>query len=131
MLRWCVAVALVALGGYGCAGQVAVVEPPTTQVVDEGPPTPHDLDRLKIPPGHLPPPGDCRVWFPGEPPGHQPPSGSCSELARNLPAGAWLIDRSVKHEVRIVECDPKVSGKIVSVKIYEAGSGLLVRNETR
>ena len=26
---------------------------------------------LKIPPGHLPPPGECRVWLPDVPPGQQ------------------------------------------------------------
>lgn len=30
-----------------------------------------------IPPGHLPPPGACRVWFYDRPPGHQPPPTSC------------------------------------------------------
>jgi len=32
----------------------------------------------KIPPGHLPPPGMCRVWHDGVPPGHQPPATSCA-----------------------------------------------------
>jgi hypothetical protein len=27
----------------------------------------------RIPPGHLPPPGEGRLWFPDRPPGHQPP----------------------------------------------------------
>lgn len=40
-----------------------------------------------IPPGHLPPPGECRVWYSGKPPGHQPPPTDCStarrEAARN------------------------------------------------
>ncbi len=27
----------------------------------------------RIPPGHLPPPGEYRAWFPDRPPGHQPP----------------------------------------------------------
>lgn len=31
-----------------------------------------------IPPGHLPPPGACRVWLPDRPPGHQPPATSCA-----------------------------------------------------
>jgi hypothetical protein len=35
-----------------------------------------------IPPGHLPPPGLCRVWYDGTPPGHQPPSMSCREAER-------------------------------------------------
>jgi len=30
-----------------------------------------------IPPGHLPPPGQCRVWYDGRPPGHQPAPASC------------------------------------------------------
>lgn len=32
-----------------------------------------------IPPGHLPPPGACRVWYDGRPPGHQPPPIGCRE----------------------------------------------------
>jgi hypothetical protein len=31
----------------------------------------------RIPGGHLPPPGECRVWFPDRPAGHQPPPGRC------------------------------------------------------
>ncbi len=30
-----------------------------------------------IPPGHMPPPGECRVWQPGVPPGQQPPPYRC------------------------------------------------------
>jgi hypothetical protein len=30
-----------------------------------------------IPPGHLPPPGECRVWYYGTPPGQQPPLTDC------------------------------------------------------
>lgn len=44
-----------------------------------------------IPPGHFPPPGSCRIWYPDEPPGQQPPPGSCSELERRVPAGAYLV----------------------------------------
>jgi hypothetical protein len=46
-----------------------------------------------IPPGHMPPPGGCRIWFPGEPPGHQPPPGRCEELIQSVPADAWLLHR--------------------------------------
>lgn len=34
--------------------------------------------RVRIPPGHMPPPGLCRVWLMGVPPGHQPPPRPCS-----------------------------------------------------
>jgi hypothetical protein len=45
----------------------------------------------EIPPGHMPPPGKCRIWFPGEPPGKQPPPGECKELRHQVPPGAWLV----------------------------------------
>jgi hypothetical protein len=32
---------------------------------------------VKIPRGHLPPPGECRTWYPDLPPGHQPPPYRC------------------------------------------------------
>lgn len=51
------------------------------------------VPKGKIPKGHWPPPGLCRIWFPGHPPGLQPPPGNCAELSRNLPPGAWLISR--------------------------------------
>ena len=52
---------------------------------------PHYRARPRIPPGHLPPPGACRVWYPGTPPGHQPPPGSCRVLRHHVPRGAWLV----------------------------------------
>jgi len=38
--------------------------------------------RRNIPNGHLPPPGECRVWFPDRPAGHQPPPTSCNRAER-------------------------------------------------
>jgi len=46
---------------------------------------------VKIPPGHLPPPGSCRIWYPGRPPGHQPPPGDCYTLQYQVPPGAVLV----------------------------------------
>jgi hypothetical protein len=46
---------------------------------------------VRVPPGHMPPPGKCRVWFPDRPPGHQPPPGHCGELRYHVPQGAVLI----------------------------------------
>jgi len=36
-----------------------------------------------IPPGHMPPPGACRVWIEGRPPGHQPSVTSCRQAQRD------------------------------------------------
>jgi hypothetical protein len=57
-------------------------------------------EKLRIPPGHLPPAGQCRIWFPDRPPGHQPPPGDCRTLSRRLPRGAFLIarDRRWSHD---------------------------------
>lgn len=33
--------------------------------------------HVDIPPGHYPPPGECRLWLPDRPPGHQPPPMRC------------------------------------------------------
>lgn len=35
-----------------------------------------------IPPGHLPPPGECRVWYEDRPAGQQPPPTSCRQAER-------------------------------------------------
>lgn len=40
------------------------------------------VPRVRVPPGHLPPPGLCRLWYPGRPPGHQPPPAPCGQLFR-------------------------------------------------
>jgi hypothetical protein len=35
-----------------------------------------------IPPGHMPPPGQCRVWYDGVPPGRQPAPTNCNAAER-------------------------------------------------
>jgi hypothetical protein len=45
----------------------------------------------KIPPGHLPPRGMCRVWIEGVPPGHQPAPTDCQTAVATKPANARVI----------------------------------------
>ena len=45
---------------------------------------------VRIPPGHYPPPGECRLWYPGVPPGHQPPPVSCHSL-HYVPVGVFVV----------------------------------------
>ena len=42
-----------------------------------------------IPPGHLPPPGQCRVWYDDRPAGHQPPPTDCREAERVAARGRY------------------------------------------
>ena len=47
--------------------------------------------QANVPPGHMPPPGKCRIWFADRAPGQQPPPGECAELRNRVPPGATLI----------------------------------------
>lgn len=67
---------------------------------------------LQIPKGHLPPPGECRLWFPGHPPGKQPPPTSCTE-AYSRHSGSALV---VTHSGRI-HSGRKRAGRIRSGRI--------------
>jgi hypothetical protein len=51
----------------------------------------HRPAAAHVPPGHLPPPGACRIWYPDRPPGHQPPPGPCHALQYQVPPGAVLV----------------------------------------
>jgi hypothetical protein len=84
---------------------------------------------LDVPPGHLPPPGKCRIWFPGDPPGHQPKARPCREIEREAPAGSWILyrpreDRSVVH-VRVV--DERRPGVVVWVRVFDIERRKLIR----
>ena len=86
--------------------------------------------KFGIPPGHLPPPGQCRVWMPGEPPGKQKkkyPSGDCSSVSREVPAGAWLVYRpgGDKKEVIVREYDG--DGLVRGVSVFDVVTGELLR----
>ena len=87
--------------------------------------------KLGIPPGHLPPPGQCRVWIPGDPPGHQAKARSCANIERTAPAGSWIVyrpseDRKVVH-VRVV--DERRAGVVVRLRVYDAERGTLIRED--
>jgi hypothetical protein len=45
---------------------------------------------LRLPPGHYPPEGQCRVWIEGRPPGQQANAAPCDALG-TIPAGAFIL----------------------------------------
>lgn len=88
---------------------------------------------LGIPPGHLPPPGQCKVWMPGEPPGQQKKrfkAGDCSYVQTQVPPGGWLVYRPTqdKKEVRVSVYDSK-RPEVVAIRFFDVATGLLLREE--
>lgn len=87
----------------------------------------HGYTRLDIPPGHYPPPGECRVWYPDRPPGHQPPPVKCRNAA--VPPGAWLIRHPADRpdHVHVVVYEPERPRVPLVVGEFEIGSGVFVK----
>lgn len=72
---------------------------------------------LGIPKGHLPPPGECKVWIPGLPPGQQGPPESCSSAFRNAPLGAWVITHTGdRYKVNIFSREKPMI--VIEVRFY-------------
>ncbi|HEV8304183.1 MAG TPA: hypothetical protein VGQ25_04430 [Gemmatimonadales bacterium] len=108
-------------------------QPRPDQRPPEQPPGPNTAVTLDVPPGHLPDPGECRVWIPGTPPGQQPKPKSrpCAGVAAAAPAGSWILyrpgqDRSVVH-VRVV--DARRAGVVIRVQVFDIESKRLLREE--
>jgi hypothetical protein len=89
----------------------------------------HGYDRLDIPNGHYPPPGECRIWYPDRPAGQQPPPGKCEQLRTQVPLGAWLIHHPEEdpEPVQVIVYDERHPGTIQVVGEFDIGSGLFVR----
>jgi hypothetical protein len=85
---------------------------------------------LSVPPGQLPPPGLCRVWFPGRPPGRQPKARPCSEVESVAPAGAWVLYRPSQDQkvVHVRYLDDRRAGVVVWIRVYDASSGAYIRD---
>lgn len=89
---------------------------------------------LGVPPGHLPNPGECRVWIPGTPPGHQPKPKSrpCPGIATVAPAGSWIVYRPSDNKkiVHVREVDPRRAGTVVRIRIFDVETSRLLQEDT-
>src|SRR5438445_6041133 len=108
-------------------------EPPPQERPPEQQPPPVTVVILEVPPGHLPDPGECRLWYPGVSPGRQPRPRSrpCEQIAEIAPAGSWIIyrpsyDRRLAY-VRVV--DERRPGIVIRVRIFDLETYRLVREE--
>lgn len=118
--------ALAVVSAMACSSFSSAPPAQPSPAVRRGPST---AATLGIPPGHLPKPGQCRVWLPGKPPGHQPPPRDCDRIERTAPAGSWIVyrpsrDKKVVH-VRVV--DERRPGVVIHLRVYDAERGTLIR----
>ena len=61
---------------------------------------------VRVPPGHLPQAGYCRVWYPGRPPGHQPRPERCERVfRRHYGPDVVILGAPVHGVVRNVDRD--------------------------
>lgn len=88
----------------------------------------HVRGPLKVPPGHMPRPGYCRVWIPGTPPGHQPKQGPCDRVARNVPPGAWLLHRPQwdPERIEVTVYDEVRVGVVIEVRLFNVETGAFI-----
>ena len=85
------------LAGCGTTEPVAVEDKgPDVQAIEQQQIRPNQGRPYNIAPEYMPPPGKCRIWFPGRPPEYQPPPGECADLERHIPLNTWLL-RGVKE----------------------------------
>ncbi len=122
------ALAFIAISSMLVACSQTVVLTPPEPSDSRGPST---AATLGIPPGHLPPAGQCRIWIPGTPPGHQAPAGDCASLARRVPLDGWLVYRPSKNkkEVKVSVYDARKPGVVVVIRFFDSKNGKLLREE--
>ncbi|MFQ5888605.1 MAG: hypothetical protein ACE5JR_00995 [Gemmatimonadota bacterium] len=139
MLKTATAILVVSLALVGCSRSAGVVSSPpgaspvitaSGTAVETSSEKRSTAATLGIPPGHLPPPGQCRIWHPGRPPGHQGPSGSCADLERRVPRGSWLVYRPSKDRkhVKVWAYDTE-SPRVMWVRWFDAVTGAFVRED--
>jgi hypothetical protein len=128
-------VAMALIGACSKSSKTVVLEP-TPDVRTSGQSAgvrPSTAATLGVPPGHLPNPGECRIWIPGTPPGQQakPKSRACGGIAALAPAGSWIIYRPANDRkvVEVREVDPRRAGVVVRVQVFDLSTNRLLREE--
>lgn len=88
----------------------------------------HQHGYTRIPEGHMPPPGECRIWYPDRPAGHQPPPFKCGRARGHVEPGGWLIAPGPRpRELEVVVYDERRPGIVIDVGIFDAHTGSMIR----
>jgi hypothetical protein len=124
MRLFSIAACAAAVLAAGCSSRTVVVSP-SPSASRSG----NTAVTLGVPPGHLPPPGLCRVWVPGRPPGRQARARSCNGIAGTAPAGAWILYRpsSDRNVVQVRYVHEKRRGVVIRVRAFDVATGRYLR----
>jgi hypothetical protein len=126
--RVVLALVTLAAGTIACGPKSSDTQPKPAAVVFEDRLVVSDTDDrspLRIPPGQLPPAGNCRVWYPDRPPGQQPRAESCAKAEAAATGESWILYRP-REDPRLVHVrilDPDQAGVILRVRVYDAERG--------
>ena len=111
--------------------------PPRTSLGPDAPAPPPPVvvrtNEVLIPPGHLPRPGECRLWIPGRAPGRQPQprSRACAGIEALAPAGSWIVYRRADDErliyIRLI--DERRPSIVIRNRIFDGNTWELLREE--
>ena len=114
---------------------VALLSACTTSGVTRAPVTPPPETILEqtvpagIPHEYIPPPGNCRIWYPDRSPEEQPAPERCLEIY-DVPAGVRLVyGGAMIKTYRIEEYDPERTGVVTFINYFELESGRFLRRE--
>ena len=82
----------------------------------------------RLPGGHLPPAGECRIWYPGRPAGNQPPPFKCDQARGRVELGGWLMKPGPQpQQVKVAVYDTQRPGTVIDVGIFDSRTGSIIR----
>jgi hypothetical protein len=85
--------------------------------------------NLRVPPGHLPDAGECRVWVDGLPPGQQARARSCSGILATAPPGSWILYRPAQYHRQVrVRYLHDTRRMVIAVRAFDTETGAYLRD---
>lgn len=120
---WTVLVMLLFLSACSTSGVTSVPVNPLHEAVSQ------TTVPVGIPREFIPPPGNCRIWYPDRSPDEQPQPERCLEIF-DVPVGARVVyGGAMIKTYRVEEYDPLKPGVVNYINYFELESGRFLRRE--